>query len=309
MLKTAIVRKFLNSDKLYVYYYIMIIIHVLNYVKDCGNGIACATVDLACEQVKSGHTVYVISGGGGFTELLEKYGVRNVIIDQTRRPLTIIKSLYKMHAILSDIKPDIVHAQMMTGVVLGKILKPLHTYTLISTVHNEWQKSSIVMRLADQVITVSKDVKAMMVQRGIPAQKMHVVLNGTIGSPRDKPIDSEIILQRPSISTVCGLYKRKGIICLITAFGILQSKIPDAHLYIIGEGSDREEFETLARRMPNPENIHFEGFQSQPKSYLLQTDIFCPAITKRAFWSIPCRSERGWLCCHRIKRWWNTRST
>ncbi len=263
----------------------MRIVHILNDCVDAGNGIICATVDLACEQAKLGHDVYAISAGGEFVPLITDNGVRHIVLDQTHNPLNILQALYKLHFILKEIKPDILHAHMMTGVVLGKALKFFHSYELIATVHNEWQKTSIVMKLADKVIAISEEVKQAMIKRGIPDFKITVVRNGTIGSIREQSFnyDSNITLKRPSITTVAGLYKRKGIDFLIKAFGIVKEKIPEAHLYIIGEGSDRQEFEDVAKKVNGKKDVHFEGFKKNPKLYLKQTDIFVLASRVEPF--------------------------
>lgn len=262
----------------------MKIVHILNSVSGKGNGIVCATVDLACEQAALGHQVYVISRGGEFISLLEAQGVKHVIANQARHPLTILKALFKINRIIKEIQPDIIHAHMMTGVVLARILKIKNGLPLVATIHNAWQKSAVVMGLADRVIAVSGNVKETMIKRGVPGKKIDVVRNGTVGSIRLNDYDApKLSLQRPSIATVAGLYKRKGITCLINAFALVKKEIPEAHLYIVGEGEDRPVFENDARSSGVSESIHFEGFQPHPKAYLLQTDIFVLASHQEPF--------------------------
>ncbi len=264
----------------------MKIIHILNHVRDCGNGIVCATIDLACEQAKLGHKVFVISGGGEFSNLLKAHGVVHITANQRRKPFIILKALISINKRMQEIKPDIVHAHMMTSVIIAKVLKIFHCYKLISTIHNEFQRSVILMGLADKIISVSAGVKETMIKRGISEKKLYVVRNGTISSVREEKdgnASSQIILNRPSITTVAGLYERKGITCLIKAFEIIKRDIPDAHLYIIGEGPDRLKFEEQAKSTGNEDSIHFEGFQQRPKNYLNQTDVFVLASTTENF--------------------------
>lgn len=103
----------------------------------------------------------------------------------------------------------------------------------MSTVHNEFQHSAILMGLADQVIAVSNAVANSMIQRGIPPQKLRVVSNGTLGSPRHKNLQDyqPLPLQTPSITTVAGMYNRKGIFELIEHLKSLP-QIFLKHIYI-----------------------------------------------------------------------------
>ncbi|AFZ58063.1 glycosyltransferase family 4 protein [Anabaena cylindrica FACHB-243] len=270
----------------------MRIIHILNHIQEIGNGIVNVAVDLACLQAKHGNEVAIISGGGEYEKLLHRFGVRHYQIDQNRQPVNIIKAAVAYRAIVQEFKPDIVHAHMMTGLVLAHFLKFKNKYALVSTVHNEFQRASLLMGLAERVIAVSNSVQISMVQRGVPENKLRVVRNGTLGSPRTRQISDyqPLNLQHPAIATVAGMYKRKGITELIAAFEQIAQDFPTAHLYLVGNGPDREIFETQAQATSVSSRIHFEGFQSEPQGYLLSCDIFvlashrdpCPLVLSEA---------------------------
>jgi glycosyltransferase involved in cell wall biosynthesis len=254
----------------------MRILHILNHVQEIGNGIVNVAIDLACLQAKAGHDVAIAALSGEYTTLLNAYGAKHFVLDQTRTPSNLLKAANRYRQIIRDFQPDIVHAHMMTGIVLAKLLKGTVRYGLVSTVHNEFQRSAILMGWADRVIAVSEAVATSMHQRGVPLEKLRVVLNGTLGSPRTRPLAEyqPASLQHPAITTVAGMYQRKGIAELIDAFSQIAPQFPDAHLYLVGEGPDRPTFETQARKTCVGDRIHFEGFQPKPQSYLLATDIF-----------------------------------
>ncbi|MBW4617417.1 MAG: glycosyltransferase family 4 protein [Desmonostoc vinosum HA7617-LM4] len=270
----------------------MRIIHILNHIQEIGNGIVNVAVDLACLQAKAGHEVAVISAGGKYEELLAVYGVKHYQLDQTRKPLSIIQAARRYRAIAKEFQPDIVHAHMMTGIVLARILRYPHKYALVSTVHNEFQRASLLMGLAQKVIAVSQAVRTSMVKRGIPENKLVVICNGTLGSPRTRQIQEyqALELQRPAIATVAGMYKRKGIAELITAFEQIAPNFPQAHLYLVGNGPDKELFEAQAQATSVAGRIHFENFQPEPQRYLKSCDIFilashrdpCPLVISEA---------------------------
>lgn len=254
----------------------MRILHILNHIQEIGNGIVNVAIDLACLQAKTGHDVAVASAGGEYEALLSDYGAQHFKIDQTRRPINLIKAASLYRRAVREFKPDIVHAHMMTGVVLARLLKTGSGYTLVSTVHNEFQRSAVLMGWAERVIAVSQAVAQSMVRRGIPEKKLRIISNGTLGSPRTRQLKEyqPISLKRPAIATVAGMYRRKGITELIEAFAQIATDFPEAQLYIVGNGPDRELFEAQAKSTNVCDRIHFEGFQPEPQRYLLASDIF-----------------------------------
>jgi glycosyltransferase involved in cell wall biosynthesis len=146
-------------------------------------------------------------------------------------------------------------------------------------------RESVVMGLADCVIAVSQSVANTMTARGIPRRKLRVVLNRTLNSPR-RPTLREIepaTLNKPSIVTVCGMTSRKGIEELIAAFEEGGAAFPDAHLYLVGDGPERQRFEKLAALSPRCARIHFEGFRPAPQAYMLSADVFVLAARRESF--------------------------
>lgn len=254
----------------------MRILHILNHVQEIGNGIVNVAIDLACLQAKDGHAVAVASGGGEYESLLAHYGVKHFTLDQTRKPINLLNAAKHYRKFVQEFQPHIVHAHMMTGIVLASFLRDGTGYSLVSTVHNEFQRSAILMGLADRVIAVSKAVAQSMNRRGVTTKKLRVVCNGTLGSPRTQPLTNymSLSLQRPAISTVAGMCCRKGIAELIEAFARIAPDFPEAHLYLIGDGPERSLFEEQAQATSVVNRIHFERFQPKPQGYLLATDIF-----------------------------------
>ena len=263
----------------------MKVLHLVNHIRNTGNGIVNVAVDLACKQARSGHQVGVASAGGEYCFLLDRYGIQHFELDQTRRPKSLLLASQRYRRLIREFRPDIVHAHMMTGAILARALRFGHPYTLISTVHNEFQRSATWMGLADGVIAVSQAVAEAMEQRGIPAAKLRVVRNGTLGSPRQQveAVPRVQDLHHPAIATVAGMYHRKGIADLIAAFDQIATPFPNAHLYLIGDGPDRVAFEAQAKQASCSNRIHFEGFQPKPQHYLRAADIFVLVSHKDPF--------------------------
>lgn len=249
------------------------IIHVLNHTQKA-NGHVCAVVDLACAQVKRGHQVYVCSRGGDFDYLLYEHNVGHITINQDRRLATLLAAVYRLHRAIQKFEPDIIHAHMVTSALLVALLRPFMRFRLVTTVHNEFQSSAVLMGVANRVVAVSDLVRQSMIRRRLPASKLRTVLNGTVNSPRfPQPAPSGLSLKHPAIVFVGGLHPRKGIDDLIHAFGIVLAAQPNAQLYLIGDGPCRTEYEILARHI-SAAAIHFCGYVDDPRAYLLGADIF-----------------------------------
>jgi glycosyltransferase involved in cell wall biosynthesis len=76
------------------------------------------------------------------------------------------------------------------------------------------------------------------------------------------------------------MHDRKGISELIQAFCSIAPEFPEANLYLVGDGADREKFEVQAQASGFADRIHFEKFQPEPQRYLKSTDIFVLASHK-----------------------------
>jgi glycosyltransferase involved in cell wall biosynthesis len=273
----------------------MRILHILNHTVPA-NGHVSAMVDLACTQARLGHQVFVCSAGGGFDALLSQYGIEHIIVDQSRKPAILLAALFKTHRALRRIRPDIVHAHMMTSAIIAALLRPLLGFKLVTTVHNDFQRSAILMGLGQRVIGVSAAVSQAMIKRGISPKKMRTVLNGTIGSPRfPPPLPAPLALHRPAILFVGGLHPRKGVDDLINAFGIIAKQSKQAHLYLIGSGPFQPEYERLAAAQGNG-RITFCGHLADPRPYLLGGDVFVRKQGKPAAPSSPPVSAASRKC-------------
>lgn len=252
----------------------MRILHLLNHTEQ-SNGHVHAAVDLACEQSRLGHAVAVASGGGDFDALLAHHGVETFAIDHRRQAIPLLKSAAALRRLVRDWRADIVHAHMMTSAVLAWPVCRLAGIPLITTVHNAFEKSAILMGLGTRVIAVSAAVGASMQQRGIPAARLRIILNGTIGSARFGQRDvATVTLDSPSILFVGGLHPRKGLADLFAAFDLVHRQHPAARLHIVGDGPFADSYRASVAELPCREAVRFEGSQQDPFRWMLGADIF-----------------------------------
>ncbi|RKP59122.1 glycosyltransferase [Pararobbsia silviterrae] len=260
----------------------MRIVHLANHCQLIGNGIVNMMVDLACSQADAGHDVVVATSGGRYEPLLAAHGVRHVVLEQSRDPWRTPAMVLGFNRLLRDVDPDVVHAHMMTGAIIARFGTWRRRYALVTTVHNEFQKSASLMRYGDRVVAVTQAVEKAMIGRGIRADRICTVLNGTVGTPRRAQASTAdpLRLSRPSITTVAGMYERKGIQDLLRAFASLRATHPDATLYLVGDGPDRADMEALAAELGLEGWAHFAGFDTNPVRWLAETDVFVLASHK-----------------------------
>lgn len=263
----------------------MRILHILNDLTDRGNGIVNTAVDLAVEQALKGHSVVVVSAGGAYASLLDRAGVSLIVLNQTRKPLQLLRAAAQFGEALRIHRPDVVHAHMRTGLLLAWFWRRFRSYALVGHVHNIHDRSSNLMGLADCVIAVSQSVARTMERRGIDKTKLRVVLNRTLGSRRQPQLDEigPAVLMHPAIVTVAGMTSRKGIDELLVAFETVGRAFPSAHLYLVGDGPERGDFEKRAGKSSFSGRIHFEGFQAVPQAYMRSADVFVLASRRESF--------------------------
>jgi glycosyltransferase involved in cell wall biosynthesis len=165
---------------------------------------------------------------------------------------------------------------MMSGTVLAYLITRFSKIALVTTVHNSFDKHSLLMRLGDRVVAVSQAEKDALVVRGFDPAHTDVVINGPNGAPRENwlPQPESFTLERPNITTVCGIHRRKGVGDLLTAFAKVLSHSPKWTLNIMGDGPDRQKMVQLAQELGVSDRVRFLGSLPSAVPILKQTDIF-----------------------------------
>jgi glycosyltransferase involved in cell wall biosynthesis len=263
----------------------MRILHILSEVTDRGNGIVNAAIDLAAGQAEQGNVVVIASAGGGHEDLLRRLNIRHLPLDQTHRPIQLIKAVITLRRYLREFQPDIVHTHVVTGLLLGWFLTRFTGQPLVAHVQNVHERKFAMMRFADRVVVCSVAVGKTMQELGVPIAKIRVVHNAPLQSPRLPALSSvpPAPIEHPAIVTVCGMNHRKGVADLISSFEEVVRKIPAAHLYLVGDGPEMSLFKQQANASHGRDRIHFEGFQNKSQPYMQAADIFVLASRREAF--------------------------
>ena len=260
----------------------MRIVHSLNHTFKA-NGHVAVAIDLACEQAKQ-HDVMMISAPGDFDDQLRAANVTVAHIGLRGVPWRVACMAAEMLPHLRRFRPNVVNAHMVTAALGAWLIQPLCGYKLVTTVHNSFDRRARLMGIGNRVIAVSEAVRDQMRKAGIADAKLHTVTNGTVGGARRPPLPVRTAkLERPAIVSVCGMHPRKGVNHLIAAFDEARTSCPSAHLYLIGEGPARPEYEAQARATASARHIHFLGYMEDPREVLAGADIFVLASLREPF--------------------------
>ena len=255
----------------------MRILHLLNHC-DHGHGNAHVAVDLATVQAANGHDVTYVSGVGDYAPLLRSSGVRTEAVGlKPLNPASAATAIYRLWRICRQVRPQVIHAHMMAGALVGYAVSRLTGIPLVTTVHNSFDWHSTIMRLGDRIVAVSQAERQALEKRGFPPARLRVVLNGPNLSPRDQqaPAGSPApAISRPCVTTVCGLHPRKGVLDLLQGFARASAQQPGWTLYIVGDGPDREQLRAQAQDLLPAGAVVFAGNVASPKQVLDASDIF-----------------------------------
>jgi glycosyltransferase involved in cell wall biosynthesis len=124
---------------------------------------------------------------------------------------------------------------------------------------------------ANRVVVTQEMPRRMVVARGVPAEKVTVVVN----SADETIFNRDGIAERPSLDdgfqivTHGAILERYGGATLIDAMPKVLATIPNAHVQIFGAGEFRAELERRVERAGLGDHVHFRGFA--PQDELLHT--------------------------------------
>ena len=246
---------------------------------------------LASEQVQSGLKVEVIFLKGK-PELKKEFEKSGVAVNK----LLVGKSFLKQIALLSKYirkNPSPIHAHLPKSELLAAIV--VSNKYLVFTRHNSepfWPGgprvisnllSKFVCKRASQGIAISNAVKSYLIKRGeIPTGYIIDVVyygfqkNGSTNSTSLKSITNLINGQSFNfkIGTIGRLVPQKDYPTLLSAFSNVLEKLPDAELYVVGEGYLQKELMELCKSLGVSSKVHWLGKTEYINEFFSKIDLF-----------------------------------
>ena len=206
-------------------------------------------------------SVLALSGGAGVRRI-EKTGVPVCVLDD----MTDDEAIEAVAAHLAAVRADVVHNHMYRAEVVGTqaawllaaagLRRPMVVGTVHSSRVRPEQDRDLLRRLTprmDHLIAVSRAIVRKLEDEGRAGAPISLIYNGVDLARYDDPevcctLQGEYSIPHgaPIVGVVARLEPEKGHPTLLDAWPGVLASVADAHLLIVGEGSQRESLEAQA---------------------------------------------------------------
>ncbi len=122
----------------------------------------------------------------------------------------------------------------------------------------------------------TQDIADYLVEEGWPAEKVHYLPN-FVAEDKPRPVKRQTLFTPETVPLILAL----GRLHVNKAFDVLLealTRVPNAYLWIAGDGPLREELEKLAEKLAVKPRVRFLGWRDDVSALLQTADIFvCPS--------------------------------
>lgn len=232
-----------------------------------------------------GHEVHLISFKDAKIEDVEVHFVNTGSIKVKGGNWRVVLKYKEVKSILNDIKPDVLHALYatsygMVGALTGfhpYVITPLGSDILISPKESRVYRSLLKYTFgkADCVTSMAPHMKQAMLDMGVPTKKIvDIVLgiNTEVFQRKNRKLSTEnfVVCSTRNFEPVYNIPQ------FIQAISIIKGKIPNLKVEMVGDGSLREEFKALCKKLEIDGIVNFQGKVKQEKvvEILNQSNVF-----------------------------------
>lgn len=167
-----------------------------------------------------------------------------------------------------------------------KIIYTAHTCPEVDLLSSSWTMvGRILLSFSDAAIGISHDVSGSIIRKfHLPKDKVFTIINA-VDHRRfkvnvdviDKKKELNIKREEKVIGSIGSLGKQKNYPNLIRAFTILQERMGNIKLLIIGEGRRRNELESLIKELGVDGKVILLGARSDVPELMKVMDVYCLA--------------------------------
>lgn len=235
-----------------------------------------------------GHPAVLVAHSSGELSRRAREGLRTVALDPGGE--FDVQAGWQLHRLLRSIKPDVIHVHDPMGVALIAMAlkmqprlapRPLIVgsrrvdFHLKRNAFSRWKYRHI-----DVFIAVSNLIRTMLIEDGIPSDRVEVVHDGVNISALDK-IEAQDAHKAfwlphgaPLVGNVAALVPHKGHKYLIEAAAQVVPQVPDARFVILGEGELRPTLEHQIKTLGLERHVFLPGFQADVLALQKSFDLF-----------------------------------
>ncbi len=252
-------------------------------------GITSYLLTLAAGLKKRGHHIYLASSSGQLQQKFQGAGVIFIPIPlRTKKEISpkILVSLFKLQSENRKYNFDLIHAHTRTTQVLACLLSRSLGVPYLATCHGFF-KRRLLRRLfpcwGRRVIAISEEVKEHLIKDfGVDEKNIVIIYNGIdVGRFRGQKTEdrgqrkkSLGLGEGPVIGIVARLSDVKGHLYLIEAMKYILSAVPQAKLFIVGDGREKEALLQQVNKLEISTKVIFHPEVSDTEDVLSLMDIF-----------------------------------
>lgn len=192
------------------------------------------------------------------------YGSKNIF--------KIVISFFVVSIYLIKYRPDIIHSHHRRITLIFSVFKllPFFKFKLIHTSHNVFNYGKMFRYARCDLYTgVCRSVVRNLIDFfGFKKEKVKLIYNGI------EEYNGDFLPAESNTAVAVGrLTVQKGHLYLLKAWKQVTEQLPNAVLYIVGDGELREKLENFASNLNLSQNIFFKGFCSNPIDWMLKTEF------------------------------------
>jgi glycosyltransferase involved in cell wall biosynthesis len=211
--------------------------------------------------------------------------------------------LVRLRALLSEFRPDILHAHLFHGTLLAALAATLdRRLTLVQTRHysdyivrfrkRRARVDAWAARRCNRVIAVSEIARAQLVEsEGVSSARVVVVDNGVDWEHlaalehAEGRRRLEALGIRPGVIIGCTARFdiQKGHTHLLQAFLRVRARQPEAGLVLLGQGPEEEKIRAEAERLGISDRVHFLGHRADAHSLMAGLDVYVQPSIEEGF--------------------------
>lgn len=232
-----------------------------------------------------GHEIHLVSFREGNVSGVKFHLLDGGKINVSGGNWSVLLQFRKLKKILREIQPDILHAHYATSYGTVGAMSGFHPY-IITTLGTDVlisPKQSFVYRMilkyafkrADWITAMADHMKDAIIELNVPENKVNTVMFGIdpkVFSRQNRVLDAEKFV----ITSTRNFEPIYNLDLLLDALKILNGKIPNLEINLIGDGSLRDELESKVVLYELKDSVRFLGKVSQSilAENLCRTNLF-----------------------------------
>jgi len=187
---------------------------------------------------------------------------------------------------------DVLHCHQYTPFVYGSLARLFHPQlSVVFTEHGRladsrisWKRkmsNRILRRFPIRTVAVCEDLRRQMIEEGFSKPAIEVVYNGIRMGPSPEHGQREearrllnVHAGDAIIGTVARLDEVKDIPTLLRAHASLLERRPEAKLFIVGDGPERESLQYLSSSLATAPSVRFLGHREDVRDLLPGFDVY-----------------------------------